>query len=377
VNERLPLIIGGLGLRNPSVGIGVYTRRLIEGLLRHAPAAVRLTVLVPESVPAEMLGWLPESHIDRVKEPPGGLPDLVRDAWLFERMIRMAEPEAIFHSPAPAWALSRRERTVITVHDCIYRRFPRYLGRRFARKRLIFAAERYAAGARRVLTVSRCSAEDLVRLAGIPREKIEVVHNWAGPEFEPAKARPAAPEVAGKYGLPPDYWLYLGGYDYRKNIEFLIRAYAAARRAAGCPPLVLAGTIPTDLTKPFCDVHGALRETGLDEKAVLMPGRIAEADLPGLYAGARLFIYPSLYEGFGLPPAEAMAAGTPVLVSDGSSLPEVVQREECRFDPTAPAQLIAKLEAAAADPGQFVCRLPPYVSEAAGVEAYLAVLRGL
>jgi glycosyltransferase involved in cell wall biosynthesis len=373
----LPLVISGLALRNPSVGLGVYTRRLIEGLLRHAAGEVRLTVLIPAGLPAESLSWLPEGQIRRVKEPPTRLPGLFRDAWLFQRMIRMVEPGAIFHSPAPAWAPSRRRPTIITLHDCIYRRFPRYLGRRFARKWLVFAAERYAATAQRVITVSHCAAEDLAQLARIPREKIEIVYNWVGPEFEAVKARLAAAEVAAKYGLPSGYWLYLGGYDYRKNVEFLIRSYAAATRAAACPPLVLAGEIPSDLTKPYCDVHGALREAGLGEKAVFMPGRIADADLPGLYAGASLFIYPSLCEGFGLPPAEAMAVGVPVLVSDGSSLPEVVEKEECRFDPAVSARLTEKLEAAARDPMQFLSPPPPYLSEAAGIKAYLAILRSV
>ena len=129
------------------------------------------------------------------------------------------------------------------------------------------------------------------------------------------------------------------------------------------------------MTKPYCDVFGALRDSGLDPDTVLMPGRIADSDLPGLYAGAGLFIYPSLYEGFGLPPAEAMAAGTPLLVSDGSSLPEVVQKPECRFDPAISSQLTAKLDAAAVDPSQFTSPLPPCISEAASIASYLAAIR--
>ena len=376
MTKPLSLVISGLALRNPGVGVGVYTRRLIEGLLRLAPEQVHLTVLIPGGLPAESLPWLPEAATQRVKEPPARVPGLIRDAWLFDRMVHSAPGgDTIFHSPAPAWALSRRPRTIVTIHDCIYRRFPRYLGRFVLRKQLAFASERYAAGSERILTDSQCSADDLVELAHVSREKIDVVYAWVGPEFEPAAARAAAPEVAAKYGLPPGYWLYLGGYDYRKNVEFLIRSYAAARRAATCPTLVLAGSIPTDLTQPYCDVHGALRETGLDAKSILMPGRIPDADLPGLYAGASLFVYPSLFEGFGLPPAEAMAVGTPVLASDGSSLTEVVREPECRFDPTDSPALTAKLRVAAADPGQFKIPLPPQFTEAAGIDAYLAALR--
>ena len=119
--------------------------------------SVALTVLIPDSLPVEQLSWLPERHIERVREPAVAPAGLVRDACLFQRMIRTARtrhPEAVFHSPAPAWAPSRRPDTIVTLHDCIYRRFPRYLGRRF-RKRLVFASERYAAASRRAAHRSR------------------------------------------------------------------------------------------------------------------------------------------------------------------------------------------------------------------------------
>ena len=376
--KPLRLVISGLALRHPEVGTGVYTRRLIQGLLRHAPTEVALTVLLPASLRPEALPWLPPAHVQMVQEPPHFLPALLWDTWLFQRMAHAADARdatSIFHSPIPAWAPSRPRNTVVTLHDCIYRRFPRYLGRRFIRKQLLFATERYAAGAERVLAPSQCAARDLAQLAGIPAEKIRVVSNWVGPEFERSAAKAAVPTVRLKYKLPADYWLYLGGYDYRKNIEFLIRAYAEARRRIFCPPLVLCGKIPHNLTKPYCDVYGAIRAAGLDEKTVLLPGVIEDVDLPGVYAGASLFLYPSLYEGFGLPPAEAATVGTPVLVANGSSLPEVIPDATCRFDPVDPADLIAQLEAASSDPSRFLCTLPAGISEAAAIAAYLAILR--
>jgi glycosyltransferase involved in cell wall biosynthesis len=171
--------------------------------------------------------------------------------------------------------------------------------------------------------------------------------------------------------LPSRFWLYLGGYDYRKNVERLIEAYSHARRDASCPPLVLAGAIPAQTAPPYSDPLGKARAAGLTTTEVIFPSSIATADLPGLYAAAELLVYPSLYEGFGLPPAEAMAVGTPVLVSDTSSLPEVVPRAECRFDSQSASALVEKLKSAATDPGQFHCALHEEFHEAYALGRYL------
>ncbi len=143
---------------------------------------------------------------------------------------------------------------------------------------------------------------------------------------------PVAPELVAqfreRYALPDRFWLYLGGYDIRKNVEFLLEAYAEATRVKALPPLLLAGNIPTQRAPAACDVIGTLKRLQLNETQIHRPGLIAADDLPVLYQAASLLIYPSLMEGFGLPPAEAMAAGTPVLASNASSLPEVVRKRQ-------------------------------------------------
>ena len=105
-----------------------------------------------------------------------------------------------------------------------------------------------------------------------------------------------------------------------------------------------------------------------------MPGMIPSEDLPGLYAAASLLIYPSLYEGFGLPPVEAAAVGTPVLAADNSSLPEVVPKRKCRFDSTDPTELIALLRQAAVDPSAFISPLLPEFTEAKAMSLYREIL---
>ena len=178
-----------------------------------------------------------------------------------------------------------------------------------------------------------------------------------------------------KYGLPARYWLYTGGYDYRKNLECLITAYAATRARHPCPPLVLAGKIPTDLRKPVCDIPGAMTRANLTGSEVLMPGFIDDNDMAALYSGSELFVYPSLAEGFGLPPLEAMACGCPALAANATSLPEVVVDEAYRFSPFHPGQLTDLLGQAARSP------LPVnpgfdrfHFSEARGVAQYCGLL---
>ncbi|MDB4888428.1 MAG: hypothetical protein JWL61_283 [Gemmatimonadetes bacterium] len=371
------LVISGLAMANGHVGQGVYARRIVEGLLRcHQDFPFRVVApagddglrrLVPAAKLVELDGRSPHRH------------ELVSTVYWSNRIashISRNYPEAVFHSPAPMWARHRPAHTVVTLHDCIYRHFPDYLGKRGVRRQLSRATERYAIGAKSVLTDSEFSRQDLATKAGIPSENLHVLYPWVDQRsFDPI-AESTVTALRAKLQLPARFWLYLGGYDYRKNVEFLISAYASARREVpDIPPLVLAGTIPPlGHSALYCDVYGAIARTGLPDDAILLPGLIASADMPALYDLAELFVYPSLMEGFGLPPAEAMARGTPILASNTSSLPEVVRVPNCRFDPRDTAELRLKLVAAAADESQFRCALPDEFTEGFGIARYLQLI---
>jgi glycosyltransferase involved in cell wall biosynthesis len=370
------LVINGQALRMPHVGIGVYTQRLIRGLLRH-PQSPAFRVVIEEGsqsalpdLPDALFLTLPRS---RLPHP------LLRQIAFANRLVGLVNtefPQAVLHAPGPMWAPRRPPRLVVTLHDCIYRHFPLYLGRFWLRKWVTAATERFAARSNLVLTDSDSSARDLAHTAHIPAQKIRVLYAWLGPEFVAANVPEEARRVREKLGLPPRSWLYIGGFDYRKNVERMIEAYGLACRATPCPPLVLAGSIPSRTAPPYSDPVGAIRIAGLSPAQVFLPGRIADEDLPGLYAAAELLIYPSLCEGFGLPPAEAMAVGTPVLVSDSSSLPEVVPRAECRFDPQSVSAIAEKLQAAAQDARQFRCALRPEFTESVAIARYLELIEG-
>lgn len=376
--SSLALVINGMPLQNPQVGLGVYAWRLVNGLIRHAPG-FNFKILVPAGA-TEKLSAIPSHYLEELTPFPR-LGHDVLDSIVEQIRVachaRKHYPGVLFHATGLFWSPFCPAHYMVTMHDTMPRRFPRYLGRYAVRKILMYAAEHFARHADLVLAISQCTARDLTTLAGIPAHKIQVFYNWVDDTYQRERVLHKAVEVRARYGLPEKFWIYLGGYDYRKNVERLLQAYAQAKQGGSVPPLVLAGSIPTDLSKPYCDVYGTLKQTGLAAPAVLCPGLIATEDLPTVLALASLLIYPSLYEGFGYPPAEAMAVGTPVLVSDTSSLPEVVRRAECRFDPLNVEALAEKLRVAADDPARFHCPLPDEFTEQAAIARYCELIRGL
>lgn len=266
----------------------------------------------------------------------------------------------------------------VTFHDCIYRHFPVYLGRRGVRKWLAGRQEKYAKNAGVIFTQSDHAKDDITRQTGVDPRAINVIPAWLPPSFNGKPAQAGIEAARERYQLPERYWLYVGGYDFRKNIAFLIEAYAAAAKSVHVPPLVLAGKIPQQRSASMCDVAGALRASGLDENEVRMPGFIADEDLPALYGGAELFIFPSLMEGYGLPALEALGCGCPALVADNSSLREVVPDHNYRFETHDPAVLAEKLRVAAKEPLPFPSFFKPREhDEAVAIRRYLTALAEL
>lgn len=375
MNEGSPpdLILSGLTLGNPYVGQGAYTARLISAL--STTLKNRFKVIIPDwiNIPATPLA-------EQFLSIPAGFSfrhSLIRQVVSAEKLVSFVSrefPDAVFHSPGPIIGRRRSPRTVVTLHDCIYRTFPNYLGRFFVRRIFMRATERFAAQANLVLTDSEFSRKDLLQRVGLNPDRLEVLYPWVGNEFFRPFEEEELGEFRKRFDLPPRFWLYLGGFDYRKNVAFLLRAYSRAKEKRFLPPLVLAGHIPLKKHRSSCDVMGALREARLTQENVRLVGAIASEDLPILYRSASLLVYPSLMEGFGFPPAEAMAAGTPVLAAKTSSLPEVVRREQCLFDPEKEDELIDRLLAAADDEKQFQIPLPEIFTEAFGIKRYLKLL---
>ncbi|MGQ9567807.1 MAG: glycosyltransferase family 4 protein [Anaerolineae bacterium] len=236
--------------------------------------------------------------------------------------------------------------TVVTVHDISYEFFPDFFSPR-DRRMLGTLVPWSARRAARVIAVSEQTRQDLMRVYGIPGERIAVTHEAAVPGFAPVRDPAALEETCARYGIRRPYVLALGNLQPRKNVARLVEAFALAREEAHLPhQLVVAGKAQWRES----EVLATVERLGLED-AVRFPGYVADEDLPALYSGAGCFAYPSLYEGFGLPPLEAMACGTPVLASHAGALREVVGNAAWVVDPTDVRDIARGLLALLTDPG--------------------------
>ena len=233
----------------------------------------------------------------------------IRGHWWEQAELPKLCGEKLLWSPGNTGPL-RVRRQVVTIHDASTLDHPEWFARKFALW-YRFLLPRLARRVRRVITVSEFSRGRLVERCGLSPAQVVAVHNGVDERFAPAE--PAALEAfQRRHDLRPPYLLYVGSWEPRKNLAVLLRAWRnlALREVT----LVLAGGVGT-----------VFRDRGFDQvpTGVRLWGRIADDDLVPLLTGATGFIFPSLYEGFGLPPLEAMACGCPALVSSATSLPEV------------------------------------------------------
>jgi len=233
---------------------------------------------------------------------------------------------------------------VLTVHDLGFLRQPDSfpLGLRLALRLLV---PRSIAQARRIITDSDFARRDLLARYPVPPAKVVAIPLAAGPGFSPRPPAATAHALA-RYGLQPGFLFSLGRLNRRKNLERLLLAYARLRARGIAPaPLVLGG-------KPDYGAAAVLRQArALGPAApIRWMGLIPDADLPFFYCGAACFVYPSLFEGFGLPVLEAMACGTPVVTANRTALPELAGDAALLIDPTRVDALAAALARVLTDP---------------------------
>jgi glycosyltransferase involved in cell wall biosynthesis len=310
------IAINGWFVGRTTTGSGQYIEHLLAHLPRQA-SGVRLSLLLPhDSAHAPIDPGRPNLTIAPVQTP--SWPENWRKLW----WEQIATPRAAQRLGAdllwvPYWAAPWRQPVpvCVTIHDLVPRLLPDYRGG--LRQRLYTALVSHTARrAASVLTVSHASARDIAYHLDIPRERIHVVYH--GPN-QPPMTRPDAAEleaVRAKYGLPARYFLYLGGFDLRKNVAATVQSYRRYLEQGGDSTirLVLAGALPAQDSAFTPDPRRLATDQGVSDQ-VICCGWVDEADKPALYALATAFVFPSLYEGFGMMVLEAMAAGTPVITS--------------------------------------------------------------
>ena len=219
---------------------------------------------------------------------------------------------------------------VVSIHDLSFEHLPRTFNRR-SRTQLRLTVRHSARRAARILSLSEHTRRDIIETYGVEGERIQAIPLAAPTHFAPVRDNSELQRVRHNYGIDGDYILSVGSIQPRKNLARLIKAYASLRgdyAADKLPKLVLAGKCAW----LYDETLRALEESGVKESVVLT-GYVPEADLPALYTGALCFVYPSYFEGFGLPPLEAMKCGAPVVVGNRTSLPEVVGDAALAVDP--------------------------------------------
>jgi glycosyltransferase involved in cell wall biosynthesis len=184
-----------------------------------------------------------------------------------------------------------------------------------------------------IITVSQHAKQDIIDALKLPAERIRVIYEAAGEEYQPVTDLERLAEARRRYEMGERYVFYLGGLDQRKNVPQLVQAFAQVYKQIGDPDLrlLIAGNPDKQKGPFFPDPRPVAAELGVTEQ--IKYHFIAEEDKATMYSGASLFVFPSLYEGFGLPPLEAMGCGAPVVCSNRTSLPEVVGDAALSVDP--------------------------------------------
>jgi glycosyltransferase involved in cell wall biosynthesis len=304
-------------------GIGTYVRNL----LRHLARLDRTTeyVVLCYHTDRQMVSHLGENFRPLLDSSPGYS---IREQLTVPLDLQRTHVD-LFHAPHYVLPPLTPCKAVVTIHDCIHLRFPQYLPNRlahaYARTSMWVATHR----ASRILTVSETSKRDILSFFKVPESKIDVIYNAIDERFWEPPARDEVDRVRERYQLDAPFILYAGNIKPHKNLERLIEAFQMLKkRGFDEVKLLIIG----DEISRYATLRRAVHRHQL-HKHIRFFGFVADKTLAILYRLAAVFVFPSLYEGFGLPPLEAMASGTPVITSDVSSLPEVVGDAALLIDP--------------------------------------------
>ncbi|MDR2465850.1 MAG: glycosyltransferase family 4 protein [Prevotellaceae bacterium] len=319
-----------------STGLGNYSRYTIEILSEFYPDN-EYVLFTPKRNPHPRLQTIRSRSNVRFVYPSGGY-RFFSSLWRSRGVARdiAANGISIFHGlsnelpmQTPAGA-----KTVVTVHDLIFLRYPQFYkpaDRAIYRFKFRSACRR----ADRIIAVSECTKRDIVSFFRIPEEKINVVYQGCDPVFATAPSEETKRRIAGKYGLPPVYLLNVGSIESRKN---LLLAVKALKRLPAEIHLVAVGK-----STPYrTETEKYAAQAGLGSRLHLFDN-VPTDDLPALYRMASVFVYPSFFEGFGIPIIEALTSGTPVVAATGSCLEEAGGAHSLYVDPNDDEDLSAKI----------------------------------
>lgn len=378
MNEPLTIAYDAKRITHNATGLGNYGRMMIEALARFAPQN-RYLLCSPDPGRADLRERLPRT--DRIEflfpDPPRR--GLGKSLWRTFGIRRELPSEVrLFHGLAgelPFGLHKSGVKSVVTIHDLIFLHFPAYY-KWIDRKIYAYKYRKACREADRVIAISEATKRDIVSYFGIEPEKIDVVYQGCDEQFKREVPEAAMQAVRTKYALPRHYILSVGSIEERKNLLLVVQA---AARMAEPPHIVAVGrrTPYTALVERYAAEHG------LSERLHICD-RVAFADLPALYRMADLFVYPSRFEGFGIPMIEAACCGVPTVGATGSCLEEAGGPDAIYVDPDDPEQLADAIRRVLADEElrrrmvaagrEYVARFEPEVITADLLKVYARVL---
>lgn len=321
-------------LSKRKTGIGYYTYYLIRGLSK-IDKGNKYYLFSSKKFTLKLTG---DNFTINFSSFPGYLHAFWEQFWLpFEAFKYKVQ---LLHSPNYSIPLLFSGPTIITIHDlsvCLFAQTHPWL-RRLKHNLLLSPLIKRAS---KIITVSENSKKDVKKLFGIPEEKIAVIYHGVSSDFHPISDQNYLESIRRKYNLPHYFILYVGTLEPRKNIPTLLKAFSLLRNKKNVKhKLVIVGKKGWQ----YKEIFDALEKLNL-KNDVVFTGYLPEEDLPAIYNLADLFTYPSLYEGFGLPPLEAMACGCPVITSNTSSLPEVTGNAALLVNPHSRREIYEGMDA--------------------------------
>ncbi len=315
--------------RKASTGIGQVTINFLKELAK-AETGHEFILYLEEDLPSDFN--LPENFTRRIFLPAWKRDDLIRKIWWekysLPKKIKEDNCDIFFSLYQSTTIIPNKVKHIMLVHDIVPKLFPEYLNN--SRKRYYWRQiEKAVAGADKIIATSHRTEKDLIQYLGIDPSKISVSYPDVDEIYKKLAKTPANAAVLKKYKLKPGYIYNGGGLEVRKNTEGVIRAYKYLlernkneRFVSEMPKLVISGKLMPELAPLVTDAEKLVRELNLTKNVRLL-GFVPQKYLPAIYDSALFFIFPSHYEGFGIPPLEAMNRKTPVIVSKTSSLPEI------------------------------------------------------
>ncbi|MEX2425875.1 MAG: glycosyltransferase family 1 protein [Thermomicrobiaceae bacterium] len=322
--------------------------RYIEHLLRFLPGELdsgdELLVYAGDAARvSERIDELPASlQWNWTNWPTGKVP--VRILWeqLAFPVLARSHKADLIHGPVNVVPVASGKPSIVTIHDLAFLQYPeQYPG--FQRRYLTRMTRASTHRADRVIAVSEFTGRDVAERLGVPESKIVAVPNGVSGDFFPRQGTKELDSFRREKDLPDEFLLFTGTLQPRKNVIGLLRAYSLLDRSDRLPLYIVGGT-----GWMFSTIFDEVKQLGI-EADVHFAGYAASESLPLWYSAATAFIYPSFYEGFGLPVLEAMACGTPVITSNRTSLPEVVGDAGLLVDPDDPDDIAAAMRALLAD----------------------------